>query len=445
MLAASPSPRVTPVSSPTLNDFRKRSHSNSHPIAKARGPNVFSYPSTGETSTNSSNTTPTNSNSHQCHLPDQRFSFQPQAPQHAPRSYSTISRGTQTSPSRLELQEPKTVQMVDAQTQFSPALSSRAALTPATEIANLQLHETSSASGTASSSSSPSIHRPKRFDPVADAAMSHGQTAASTPRSSSKASQSVLSQSNPPTAQRRDSQTQLRRTHSSSATKRNHSASSESAQPATGLQNVIPPPTPASTSQNTNNPSSAKKMRPDEAPIRRLPTDYSQCPPRDLVALISSMLLELIRFNDAIPLRDGHLTRFHSRAPPGISVLDYLQRLTTHATLSPPILLSMVFYIDKLCALYPAFTISSLTVHRFLITAATVASKGLSDSFWTNKTYAKVGGVSLRELALLEMELIRACSPEQTAMTWRSSQKITTAQELIRTEAHRVQVQILRQ
>ena len=66
----------------------------------------------------------------------------------------------------------------------------------------------------------------------------------------------------------------------------------------------------------------------------------------------------------------------------------------------------MVYYIDRLCALYPAFTISSLTVHRFLITGATVASKGLSDSFWTNNTYARVGGVSLKELALLELEFL---------------------------------------
>ena len=137
-----------------------------------------------------------------------------------------------------------------------------------------------------------------------------------------------------------------------------------------------------------------------------MPANYEACDTTDLVVLISNMLLELIRFNDEIPLRDGRLTRFHSRAPPGISVVDYLQRLTTHATLSPPILLSMVYYIDRLCALYPAFTISSLTVHRFLITAATVASKGLSDSFWTNNTYARVGGVSLKELALLELEFL---------------------------------------
>ena len=119
------------------------------------------------------------------------------------------------------------------------------------------------------------------------------------------------------------------------------------------------------------------------------------------------MLMELIRFNDDIPLADGSLTRFHSRTPPSISVHDYLQRLATHATLSPPILLSMVFYIDRMCALFPTFTISSLTVHRFLIASATVASKGLSDSFWTNNTYARVGGVSLKELALLELEFLR--------------------------------------
>jgi hypothetical protein len=66
----------------------------------------------------------------------------------------------------------------------------------------------------------------------------------------------------------------------------------------------------------------------------------------------------------------------------------------------------MVYYIDRLCSLYPNFTITSLTVHRFLITAATVAAKGLCDSFWTNHTYARVGGVSTKELAMLELEFL---------------------------------------
>jgi hypothetical protein len=83
-----------------------------------------------------------------------------------------------------------------------------------------------------------------------------------------------------------------------------------------------------------------------------------------------------------------------------------MDRLIFHATLSPPLILAMVFYIDRLCLLYPPFTINSLTVHRFLITAATVAAKGLSDSFWTNHTYARVGGVSTKELAMLELDFL---------------------------------------
>lgn len=55
---------------------------------------------------------------------------------------------------------------------------------------------------------------------------------------------------------------------------------------------------------------------------------------------------------------------------------------------------------------------NSLTVHRFLIAAATVAAKGLCDVFWTNSTYAKVGGVSVKELHLLELELL-------TRMDWK--------------------------
>ncbi|KAF2688824.1 cyclin-domain-containing protein [Lentithecium fluviatile CBS 122367] len=153
--------------------------------------------------------------------------------------------------------------------------------------------------------------------------------------------------------------------------------------------------------------SPAKRPRSLNQHVKVMPLKYETCDVKDLGILISDMLMELVRLNDEMPLRDGQLTRFHSRAPPAISVKDYLFRLIVHATLSPPILLSMVFYVDKLCTMYSAFTISSLTVHRFLITAATVAAKGLSDSFWTNSLYAKVGGVSLRELALLELEFLR--------------------------------------
>lgn len=140
--------------------------------------------------------------------------------------------------------------------------------------------------------------------------------------------------------------------------------------------------------------------------IKLLPASYEFIETPILIMLITDMVMELININDKIALHQNQLTRFHSRSPPHISVYSYLQRLVTHAHLPPPILLSMVYYIDLLSDMYPAFTVTSLTIHRFLIVSATVASKGLSDAFWTNKTYARIGGISPAELALLELEFL---------------------------------------
>jgi hypothetical protein len=64
-------------------------------------------------------------------------------------------------------------------------------------------------------------------------------------------------------------------------------------------------------------------------------------------------------------------------------------------------LLSIMYYIDRLSSIFPAFLINSFTAHRFLITAATVACKGLSDSFLCTVTYARIGGVKASELRRL--------------------------------------------
>lgn len=120
------------------------------------------------------------------------------------------------------------------------------------------------------------------------------------------------------------------------------------------------------------------------------------------------------------------LTRFHSKTPPKISVLDYLYRLTKFSNLDHTVLLATLSYIDLLMIACPAFEISSLTVHRFLLAATTVACKGLRDSFYTNEHYAKVGGVHVSELNILEQELL-------TQMNYRILPRELTS-ELLRLE-----------
>lgn len=69
-------------------------------------------------------------------------------------------------------------------------------------------------------------------------------------------------------------------------------------------------------------------------------------------------------------------------------------------------LLITLHYIDQMCGRLPRFTISSLTVHRFLIASVCVSTKALCDAFCTNSHYAKIGGIKLAELNVLEREFL---------------------------------------
>lgn len=70
-------------------------------------------------------------------------------------------------------------------------------------------------------------------------------------------------------------------------------------------------------------------------------------------------------------------------------------------------LLSLLAYIDITCQHLPTFTLSSLTVHRFLIAGVCAGSKAQCDVFCTNAHYAKVGGIKVQELNALEREFLK--------------------------------------
>ncbi|KAF9585371.1 hypothetical protein BGW38_002684, partial [Lunasporangiospora selenospora] len=118
------------------------------------------------------------------------------------------------------------------------------------------------------------------------------------------------------------------------------------------------------------------------------------------------MLCRLTAHNDQIPLTHSNLTRFHSRAPPQISVYEYLRRIVKYTSLERACLLVILIYIDRVCERVKTFTISSLTVHRFIIASVTLAAKAVCDSYCTNSHYAKVGGLSTQELNTLEVEFL---------------------------------------
>lgn len=144
-----------------------------------------------------------------------------------------------------------------------------------------------------------------------------------------------------------------------------------------------------------------------------LPAEYIHCDKMELITIISRMLSSIVSINDSRTSLDVHylnsasLTRFHSRSPPHISIYSYLVRLSHYSSLENCVLIATVYYIDLLTIKYPSFALNSLTVHRFLLTATTIASKALCDFFCSNNHYAKVGGVNIIELNLLEVEFLK--------------------------------------
>ncbi|KAH9069821.1 cyclin-domain-containing protein [Lactarius deliciosus] len=120
------------------------------------------------------------------------------------------------------------------------------------------------------------------------------------------------------------------------------------------------------------------------------------------------MLDRLISINDRIPLSPESISRFHSASVPQISILDYLRRIVRFTNLEKTCLLLVLHYIDQICAREPTFTISSLTVHRFIISAVSLSSKSHCDAFCTNAHYARVGGLAPAELARLERAFLAA-------------------------------------
>ncbi|KAF9116581.1 hypothetical protein BGX27_001437 [Mortierella sp. AM989] len=137
-----------------------------------------------------------------------------------------------------------------------------------------------------------------------------------------------------------------------------------------------------------------------------VPEYFHQAEMTHLTIMIADMLCRLTAHNDQIPLTSANLTRFHSRAPPQISVYDYLRRIVKYTSLERACLLVILIYIDRVCEKVRTFTISSLTVHRFIIASVTLAAKAVCDSYCTNSHYAKVGGLSTQELNTLEVEFL---------------------------------------
>ena len=105
-----------------------------------------------------------------------------------------------------------------------------------------------------------------------------------------------------------------------------------------------------------------------------------------------------------------HITPFDSAVVPQLSFARYMQHVGkyTNGTMCGPVFsaVAMVIYARRIQKKRPNFKITLQNMHRLYLAAVVVSQKFFSDQGLLNSYYARVGGVSLRELNRLEVTLL---------------------------------------
>ncbi|KAI9186101.1 hypothetical protein LWI28_013802 [Acer negundo] len=127
-----------------------------------------------------------------------------------------------------------------------------------------------------------------------------------------------------------------------------------------------------------------------------------------VLSLLSSILERSIQKNESslkVSRKQEVVTLFHGSKAPSMSIGQYIERIFKYSTCSPSCLVLAYVYINRYLQRINA-SLTSLVVHRLLITSIMVAAKYIDDECYNNAYFAKVGGVSTAELNGLEMKFL---------------------------------------
>lgn len=100
-------------------------------------------------------------------------------------------------------------------------------------------------------------------------------------------------------------------------------------------------------------------------------------------------------------------SKFTRPAPPPISLADYIARLIHLLKLDDELVKSAIVEYKRLLFVRCGVQLDERNAHRFVLAATVVASKCLLDNQYAFTYYARAGGVSPSELAVLEVNLLR--------------------------------------
>ena len=149
------------------------------------------------------------------------------------------------------------------------------------------------------------------------------------------------------------------------------------------------------TSSNDSRNSERKSLKPNDILIN------------NLSSLLNSVIEEnknLKNYREKISQQKKLI--FYLEDIPLISIKDYLNRIQSITKVEDNTLILSLIYIDKICE-KTSIILSEYNIHKILFTSILVAIKFNEDLYYKNKDYAKVAGVSTKELNKMEREFLR--------------------------------------
>ena len=127
---------------------------------------------------------------------------------------------------------------------------------------------------------------------------------------------------------------------------------------------------------------------------------------QSLLKEISTTLNSIIQESNKNNNHHKDNSLFSRQQIPKISIFDYLLRIQKYSGIEESTIIISLIYIDRICK-KKGIVLSKYNIHRLIFTAILIAIKYNEDIIYDNLYYSKIGGVTKKELLILENEFLQ--------------------------------------
>ena len=124
------------------------------------------------------------------------------------------------------------------------------------------------------------------------------------------------------------------------------------------------------------------------------------------IEIFSELLTDICEESKKCSSKSIYIKSFMTKSIPSISLKNYMLRLFRYTKMNESTIIIILIYIDKICNMNNK-KISYYNIFKLILGSMIAAIKYNEDQFYPAEVYAKLGGVSVSELNLLEMEFYK--------------------------------------